>query len=68
MITRPDEQSLFKSLLGDGSQWGIRIRYAIQTKPRGLADAFLIGEEFVAGEPVTLILGDNIFYSEAWEN
>jgi glucose-1-phosphate thymidylyltransferase len=64
VITRPDEKSLFKSLLGDGSQWGIRIRYAIQTGPRGLADAFLVGEEFVAGDPVALILGDNIFYSE----
>ena len=64
VITRPQEQGLFRSLLGDGTQWGIRIRYATQSEPRGLADAFLIAEEFVGGEPVALILGDNIFYSE----
>lgn len=64
VITRPEEQGLFQSLLRDGSQWGIRIRFAVQPKPRGLADAFLVAEEFVAGDPVALILGDNIFYSE----
>jgi|SRR5438874_1597164 len=64
VITRPEEQDLFRSLLRDGAQWGIHIRYAIQSEPRGLADAFLIAEEFVGGEPVALILGDNIFYSE----
>ena len=64
VITRPENQNLFRSLLLDGSQWGIRIRFATQVEPRGLAEAFLIGEEFVAGEPVALILGDNIFYSE----
>jgi glucose-1-phosphate thymidylyltransferase len=64
VICRPEERSLFQSLLLDGSQWGIRLRYAVQHKPRGIADAFLIGEEFVAGDPVALILGDNIFYSE----
>jgi len=64
LITRPEEQGPFQSLLRDGSQWGIHISYAAQPEPRGLADAFLIAEEFVAGKPVALILGDNIFYSE----
>lgn len=64
IITRPEEQGLFQTLLCDGSQWGIRLRYAVQPEPRGLADAFLIGEEFVGGEPMALMLGDNIFYSE----
>jgi len=64
VITRPEEQGLFQFLLSDGTQWGIHIRYATQPEPRGLADAFLLGEEFIAGDPVALILGDNIFYSE----
>src|ERR1700730_12707850 len=64
VITRPEEEYLFRSLLGDGTQWGIRIQYAVQEEPRGLADAFLVGQKFIAGEPVALILGDNIFYSE----
>lgn len=64
VITRPEEQHLFQCLLRDGSQWGIHICYATQSEPRGLADAFLIAERFIAGDPVALILGDNIFYSE----
>jgi glucose-1-phosphate thymidylyltransferase len=62
IITTPHEQEQFIRLLGDGSQWGIKFEYAVQAKPNGLAEAFLIGEEFINGQPVALILGDNIFY------
>jgi glucose-1-phosphate thymidylyltransferase len=62
IITTPHEQALFKGLLGDGSQWGIELDYAVQDEPRGLADAFIIGREFIAGRPSCLILGDNIFH------
>lgn len=64
LITRPEERQLFHGLMGDGSQWGITIRYESQDAPRGLAEAFLIGRDFIADQPVALILGDNIFYRE----
>ena len=62
IITAPEDQESFMRLLGDGSNWGLNISYAVQPAPEGLAQAFLIGEAFIAGDPVALILGDNIFY------
>ncbi len=62
IINTPHEQILFKALLGNGSQWGMRIEYAVQPSPDGLAQAYLIGREFVDGKPSCLVLGDNIFH------
>lgn len=62
IINTPHEQSLFQRLLGDGSQWGIDIHYAVQPSPDGLAQAFLIGRDFIGNNPSCLVLGDNIFY------
>ena len=62
IISTPEDLPAFQRLLGDGSKWGLHLAYAKQEEPRGLADAFLVGKDFIAGSPVCLILGDNIFF------
>src|SRR5580765_725572 len=62
VITTPHEQEQFKRLLGDGSQWGISLQYAIQPSPDGLAQAYIIGEDFIGNDKVAMVLGDNIFH------
>ena len=64
IITTPRDSETFKALLGDGSQWGMRFEYKIQEKPNGLAEAFIIGEDFIGEDNVAMILGDNMFYGE----
>jgi glucose-1-phosphate thymidylyltransferase len=64
IISTPHDTPRFQSLLGDGSRYGITISYEVQAQPKGIAQAFLVGEKFIAGEPVCLILGDNIFYGK----
>jgi glucose-1-phosphate thymidylyltransferase len=64
IITTPHEASLFRALLGDGTQWGIHLSYKSQAQPKGIAEAFIIAEEFIGNDPVCLILGDNILYGD----
>ena len=68
IITTPDDQAQFRRLLGDGKQWGCSIDYAIQEKPNGLAQAFVIGAKFIGNDSVALVLGDNIFYGSGFSN
>ncbi len=62
LISTPRDLPMFRELLGDGTRWGLSLSYEVQTAPRGLADAFLVGEKFLDGAPVALVLGDNVFY------
>ncbi|MDH3744913.1 MAG: glucose-1-phosphate thymidylyltransferase RfbA [Acidobacteriota bacterium] len=64
LITTPDDRETYRMFLGDGSQWGLQLEYAVQEKPEGIAQAFLIGDDFIGDDAVALILGDNIFYAE----
>jgi glucose-1-phosphate thymidylyltransferase len=64
VITTPGDAALFRTLLGDGAQWGIKLSYAVQPSPRGLPDAFLVGRDFLAGEGCALMLGDNLVYGD----
>ncbi|MCR9581205.1 glucose-1-phosphate thymidylyltransferase RfbA [Vibrio antiquarius] len=66
IITTPEDKSSFQRLLGDGSQFGIELEYAVQEKPEGLAQAFIIGEEFIGNDNVCLVLGDNIFWGQGF--
>lgn len=66
IITTPDDQSSYQRLLGDGSNFGVKLSFVVQPSPDGLAQAFIIGEEFIGRDPVCLVLGDNIFYGQGF--
>jgi glucose-1-phosphate thymidylyltransferase len=68
VISTPDDQASFRRLLGDGSQWGVNFQYIVQMEPRGLADAFIIGEHFLSGDGSILVLGDNLFFAYDLQN
>lgn len=68
IISSPEDLPLFKRLLGDGGQWGLQFSYIEQSEPRGLADAFRLGAEFISGEPCAMILGDNVFYGSGLQS
>ena len=68
IISTPTDISQYQKLLGDGSQWGVSFQYKVQDHPNGLADAFILGEKFIGSDPVCLILGDNIFYSDGFSS
>src|ERR1035437_9709708 len=65
VISTPRDLQSYRELLGDGAKWGMKFSYVVQPKPEGLAQAFLLGEEFLAGAPAALLLGDNLFYGRA---
>ena len=67
IISTPEDIGAYKRLLGDGNQWGIQLSYTIQQQPRGLAEAFLLGEDFIGQDAVCLVLGDNVFYGDGFQ-